>query len=1117
MARRTFLRNPMSVDVGDHSDYEETLGYFNFSQFNGINSNKNYVSIDQASFEKAENVYVDQDGQLHTRPPLKEYNILPASYHVVQIFKINNLTIYHVLINTRYELVWIYNGDLIETTNNWVYDKVKIINKRGLYVVFTQNSATGEVDLKAFELRDDAWEFYTAKDIIYVPETQVINLGINEDAENYNLLTGSFYSTFIFNSEYSISVSSLENKLVTITIQDNGGEEYVFETIFHLGTEKVLVKKINSAKIDADIVEAKRVPDSNIMVYLMYRHNDTHCYLSINGSEFYTIDYPSDTAKCPVLSDDASQLYILDATISGSFDNGENNTESSLSLYYINIQTDTESVRISSWAEMIFEDDKLLVNMAYTRAPDITQYSCQYELYRLYHTDTSYAGNAYAFGHSPEAGKCVYMVPARVHINVYTSSTSTGFSVNGTRFDAYADVYYCILYTGGVVHTYFLMNGLPQKMRTDDYANTDLLYHYTTYKGLANRVRLIPTDNGHPLLMLWNPRMVGTTLDVWIGKDNPYGYYGSYFFLNDNGGVYELMPAAIEYIEWGTRILQDPTLYPTNAPNMIIVAWYAMSLDGSQHTVDFQITDEDLSYYQVDVPSATFSQSEEKYICNTLLLQKYWRNSLTQLVFDYVKSTKQYPHEGSAADYTLQYTYESWTTTDVSTINTSRAHNRFSATRDIDEEIELQEEGTRNLGYHRFFSTARYLCDTSLVDNSNIAYLRPSGNTQNIYPVYIDEDYIVYYDKGNQTLYSSAGLSDVTIRYLTSGDDKFFMPDIVQDFITIVLTKNNVLYWTTDVLNTITRGGKEYQIPALYIEQIDNTKGNWQNLPDDITELTVFSQTSLGVFLENNVYEFQYNVDNDVYLLTPTKLQLGNRKGSEVLANYDGQSIFITNIKGLISLTYEDFVQSTEQVYNYLTENIMSEYDKFATAPIKLYQYKDWLFMYKENETELYVYDTRNKSWWYWTNPYGIKQIVFDGNQVIVLTEDYLLYYDFETTDFRDLTDTIIPWKIVSQKIHFGAPNNYKHIRQLAVITTQNTENMRYKLGFINYHNLFNLVDTDTVEYEINQLTTMIKRVTFMKTNAFQFIIKSDSTDKNPKYFATPNIAIKYRITERVR
>ena len=108
-------------------------------------------------------------------------------------------------------------------------------------------------------------------------------------------------------------------------------------------------------------------------------------------------------------------------------------------------------------------------------------------------------------------------------------------------------------------------------------------------------------------------------------------------------------------------------------------------------------------------------------------------------------------------------------------------------------------------------------------------------------------------------------------------------------------------------------------------------------------------------------------------------------------------------------------------------------------------------------------------------------------------------------------------WYILSQKLHFNAPNYYKHVRQLAVITSQDGPTMRYKLGFKNYRNLNNLVDVDTVEYPIEQLNTLIKRVSFMKTNAFQFSISKDKTDKYPMPFVVPDIAIKYRVTEAIR
>lgn len=59
-----------------------------------------------------------------------------------------------------------------------------------------------------------------------------------------------------------------------------------------------------------------------------------------------------------------------------------------------------------------------------------------------------------------------------------------------------------------------------------------------------------------------------------------------------------------------------------------------------------------------------------------------------------------------------------------------------------------------------------------------------------------------------------------------------------------------------------------------------------------------------------------------------------------MLLSYDGNNIYITTLKGLSTLNYQDFVQSTEQIYRYLTEAIMDVYQEYATRPIKLCQYK---------------------------------------------------------------------------------------------------------------------------------------------------------------------------------
>ena len=62
---RTVRRNALSVNVGSLDEK-----YFNFMQFKGLCTNKNYVGIDQNTFDEVNNMYVDQDDQLSTRPPV---------------------------------------------------------------------------------------------------------------------------------------------------------------------------------------------------------------------------------------------------------------------------------------------------------------------------------------------------------------------------------------------------------------------------------------------------------------------------------------------------------------------------------------------------------------------------------------------------------------------------------------------------------------------------------------------------------------------------------------------------------------------------------------------------------------------------------------------------------------------------------------------------------------------------------------------------------------------------------------------------------------------------------------------------------------------------------------
>lgn len=68
MASRTTRRNTFSVSA-DNDDFN--ISYYNQAEFKGINTNKNDILADAATFADANNVYVDYNSVLVSRPPVK--------------------------------------------------------------------------------------------------------------------------------------------------------------------------------------------------------------------------------------------------------------------------------------------------------------------------------------------------------------------------------------------------------------------------------------------------------------------------------------------------------------------------------------------------------------------------------------------------------------------------------------------------------------------------------------------------------------------------------------------------------------------------------------------------------------------------------------------------------------------------------------------------------------------------------------------------------------------------------------------------------------------------------------------------------------------------------------
>ena len=206
--------------------------------------------------------------------------------------------------------------------------------------------------------------------------------------------------------------------------------------------------------------------------------------------------------------------------------------------------------------------------------------------------------------------------------------------------------------------------------------------------------------------------------------------------------------------------------------------------------------------------------------------------------------------------------------------------------------------------------------------------------------------------------------------------------------------------------------------------------------------------------------------------------------------------IIFTTLRGVASLSPQDFIATTEQTLSYLSDNIQSKYYKFyndsvhstmlipdefdlSVKPmIKIVTYKYWIMFYRYMDREILALDTRTGSWWVWTTPYPIRSIVVNVRLNILMQIDFnpienmvvysppkkptLLgvsfvwkdldteildtYYDdviekslnglSELRDSRRIVfyaDPMIKWYISSQHLHFNEINNYKSVKALVL------------------------------------------------------------------------------------
>lgn len=1212
---RTTLRTANTSDVTDISE-----SFANFASYTGINEDKSFIGTDQNSFEESNNMYVDVNGQLSTRPPVETHTIsVLDGASISDVFKVNGITFYKYyktnyvegstvdvtskitqtingqvtedgsateyinvdystynvfdynviitiswavgyadsnmtttafsgtttttlaagdkLVSTdvaitslpalqqaygdnlwytitftayyvtgagyqNYHISWKYNDEWQTVTSAKEYD-VKYV--QGYYVFYN------ETTLIAYKYNGSSWTEYSLADIIYIPVTEARSGSTVQEGMSANVLTTAYIITYLLEPNNGIvtDTSDIIGKTVTITIDD---EEYTLT--WAIDTDVMLTKTygIISATV-TKVISAK--PDDSDILLVAYRNHwritydgETvpGCYYSVDGNLWTSIVFPTNdntTNFNACLSENSNYLWVQYADMDDDYN---------MKLYYYvlpyTIISASAYLSYNTLTYSAFEQ------YGYNAGDSDTDGGSYSYLIKDFAIDSTFM----PIMHSVDAGQCILLIEGTLTVTTYYyDSTSYSYSTStytSTTTNTASNIGNLIVVNSLSATAYCGGNISHLTSNTSDentaqirfyptydsiqYANIYYMYNYSGGKGSGQYMLIMPIALDENCVPYYHFNVSSISS---IGK-SVFHNVGGTAIMTQIGG-------AESYVGSVITVDMDDTF--TSFDNIDI--W--------EHTQDGVIT------YHL-----AFSLSSTDDVNVAFLSDGYTNGDF------YITITAEY---GTISGYNSNYVsltttqddytvyYYNYSTSNASTVNATRTAVNWTVNSISYSVTQLQSTDDVSTYFRLYKNTdgVRILTDKYYYVNSNVyTYLTIDGGTSDYrVPIAIisatsevDNEttlyYFYYWLTNNYKIYTN-NYGSATIEYLVTADGGTEINNNDYNYLS--------MDFTAELLTTtIASGNCLYQASGTDDDKLYIPKDSKVELPDNITGLIEFSQTVLGVFLPYTAYEYTVSSSDDggaYYYLYPTKLVIGNRADYDLLQSYDGSSIYISTVKGVATLTYEELVQSTEHVFTYLTDNILGAYKEFDISAIKFCQYLNWLFMYRQDSNICYLYDISNSAWWKWTLPDNITKIYWDteNDVLIVLMSNVLYYFNFDTDDFYDYGTKVINWNFKSQKLHLSAPNNYKHIRRISIVTTQNTEKMRYKLKFTNYKSWERLQDKYVVEYDIDNLNTLIQKVNFMKCNAFQFEISNDTTWSNPQKFVVSNIAIKYRVTEDIR
>lgn len=374
---------------------------------------------------------------------------------------------------------------------------------------------------------------------------------------------------------------------------------------------------------------------------------------------------------------------------------------------------------------------------------------------------------------------------------------------------------------------------------------------------------------------------------------------------------------------------------------------------------------------------------------------------------------------------------------------------------------------------------------------------------------YNNSQYVYFYNLDEEenliNLYTNNLVGTYEMEVYSGGDKTTFVPSAAAQLTNLYISKGSQLYISqaTD---------EEAQI---YFPEVSK-----QTFGSTITNLHPLSESEMGIFLENEIW-YSYLTEAG-YAYRKSRLDFGCPIGSEIETSFDGKYTLFDCERGFAALSYQDFVASTEQSVSFVSDSISSLYKSFrsnAKRGVKLTKFDNYLFLY-DCKNDILVYDLRTGSWWPWTilNVTKIKR----ADELILIKDFAMGKLDYTSNKYFDAVkyEEYIDWYITSQKLHFGANNNYKHITNMTFSAVEESENLTplsLKLNVKNYRHYVDDGKEEEFEYKVDVIRTFVKRLNYSKVREFQYALSADLQNAIQIPLSLSAISIKYKVGGQVR